>query len=63
MWHSAAASFPHTIARDFSSPATIASISLNNGYFNGQNYATSLKVLGSNDNLVWTTLGTFPSLI
>ncbi len=63
MWHSAAASFPHTIARDFGSPATIASISLNNGHFNGQNYATSLQVLGSNDNLVWTTLGTFPNLI
>jgi titin len=63
LWHSAAATFPHTIARDFGSAATIASISLNNGHLNGQNYATSLQVLGSNDNLVWTTLGTFPSLV
>jgi hypothetical protein len=63
-WLSAsAASFPHTIARDFGSPVTIASISLNNGSVNGQNYATSLQVLGSNDNLSWTTLGTFPSLV
>ena len=63
LWHSVAASFPHTIARDFGSAATIASISLNNGHLNRQNYATSLQVLGSNDNLVWTTLGTFPSLV
>ena len=62
-WVSAPAAFPHTIARDLSSPVTIASISLNNGSVNGQNYATSLQVLGSNDNLSWTTLGTFPSLV
>ncbi|NBS88033.1 MAG: discoidin domain-containing protein, partial [Verrucomicrobia bacterium] len=54
LWHSVA---------DFGSAATIASISLNNGHLNGQNYATSLQILGSNDNLVWTTLGTFPGLV
>jgi hypothetical protein len=63
MWFSASAAFPHTIARDFGSPATIASISLNNGHLDGQYYATSLQVLGSNDNLLWTTLGTFSSLV
>jgi hypothetical protein len=64
LWHSAsAASFPHTIARDFGSTATIASISLHNGHLNGLHFATSLQVLGSNDNLVWTTLGTFSSLV
>ena len=63
LWHSVAASFPHTIARDFGSAATIASISLNNGHLNGVHFATSLQVLGSNDNLVWTTLGTFSSLV
>ena len=64
MWFSAkSGAFPHILARDFGSPVTIASISLNNGHLDGQYFATSLQVLGSNDNLVWTTLGTFSSLV
>ena len=62
MWFSAAGAFPHTLARDFGSPATITSLTLNNGHLNGTYFATSLQLLGSQDNLSWSTLQTFSNL-
>ena len=47
--------YPHVLAYDCGSARSVSSISLNQGW----HPATSVQVLGSNDNASWTDLGTF----
>ena len=58
-WHSKAnGSFPISIGYDFTTSKTASSITLNQAWWP----ATSVQVLGSNDNVNWTDLGTFSGL-
>jgi len=55
-YHSKAGNtYPHVLAYDCGSARSVSSISLNQGW----HPATSVQVLGSNDNASWTDLGTF----
>ena len=61
-WCSAnGSSYPQTLAYDFGSPTTLSSILLNQ--WNSASYrATTVELLGSNDNSSWSTLQTFINL-